>query len=263
MEFLKKYLIIFFISIQFSCVSQNHADLKNRDLQLLKIYQKFYNNRHDYAGKKGEARDSILIRFKSTLIKTLGDKTYINMPFDSLSTRVKIVSSADKKLNIFSWDELNGGTWHIYNSAYQFRKNDTLYSGILSLNDNETLTEVHNTDVTHFKIYKIEDNKYLVKGYGTHGSGKEFFVYRLLSFKNEKIQDCNKCFNGNNRFVYEISRGDDLEPLFDIKNKEIIYHELKETYVQGNLDEPSGFMESTGKILKLKYKAGLFIELNN
>lgn len=119
------------------------------------------------------------------------------------------------------------------------------------------------TDINHYKIYEIENDKYLVKGYGTHGGGKEFFVYRLLSFENDKIIDCSKCFDGKDRFIYEISRGDKLEPKYNNSLKVISYHELVESYIQGNKDEPSGFMEASGKILKLQYKDGKFVISNN
>ncbi len=258
-----RIFIFLFFTLQFSCISQNPSDLKNKDLQLLEIYKKFHDNRHDYAGKKGEARDTILNRFKKSLISTLKDESYLEAPFDSLSTRVKIVTSKDKKLRIFSWDELNGGTWHIYNSAFQYKTKQGLYSGLLSLNEKEETIGEHYTDITHYEINNIDDGKYLVKGYGTHGSGKEFFVYRLLSFKNENIADCSGCFNGKDRFVYEITRGDELEPSFNKDKMEISYYELEESYVQGDKNSPSGFMKPTGKVLKLKYKDGLFTVLNN
>ncbi len=258
MRFLKPFFVLICITLQFNCISQNASDLKNKDLQLLEIYKKFYDNRHDYAGKKGEARDTILNRFKNTLIKTLKDESFLAFPFDSLSTRVKIVTSKDKKLRVFSWNELNGGTWHIYNSAFQYKTKQGLYSGLLSFNEKQEKIGEHGTDITHYEINNIDDGKYLIKGYGTHGSGKEFFVYRLLSFKSGNLIDCSGCFDGKDRFVYEVTRGDDLEPAFNKDKKEITYYELKESYVQGDKNAPSGFMDSTGKILKLKYKNGLF-----
>jgi len=250
------YLIIIF-SV-FGCKSQNNQKTLqiNKDIELSRAYKKFVNNRHDYASVEGEARDTILNRFKKGLIETLSNKKYALFPFDSLSKEIQVVKSKDEKLRIFSWDELNGGTWHIYNSIYQYNTKEKSYSGLLSLKSDITNGGVNHTDIAHYEINEIEDNQYLVKGYGTHGSGKDFYVYRLLSFKNEKIEDCIGCFNGEDRFVYEKSRGHDLKPTYDVASKTIHYPELEPHTLDG---EETGFMKPSGKILKLKYKNGKFI----
>lgn len=259
--------IIYIVSILFllnACQTKNNKiSFKTKDIELAEAYHKYYENRLDYGYEKGKARDTILNRFKNTLLKTLSNKESATFPFDSLATMIKVIASKDNKLRIFSWDELSGGSWHTYNSIYQYNDKNKSYSGILSINNEVPLEAESYIDINHYKIYQIENNKYLVKGYGTHGGGKEFFVYRLLSFSNGKIVDCSKCFDGKDRFVYEISRRDTLEPKYNKELKEISYHELEESYIQGNKDEPSGFMKATGKILKLKYKKGLFIKTNN
>jgi len=47
------------------------------------------------------------------LEKTLANSASVAYPFEKLGEKIKILTSKDKKLRIFSWDELNGGTWHI------------------------------------------------------------------------------------------------------------------------------------------------------
>ncbi len=259
------FILSFIILIGYSTTihSQQSIDVDSVDTHLTSIYKKFKDNRHDYGGKYGEARDSILIRFQNTLAETLTKESFWNVKYDSLSEHMKIITSKDDKLKIFSWDEFNGGTWHIYNSMYQYKVNNELAVGFLT-----TKTEDHyitdNTEVYHYQIYSIDNDKYLAKAYGTHGSGKEFYMFRLLSFRDGVLKDCDGCFNGDNKFMYEISRGhDELIPQYNPDTMEISYHELVENYIDGDLDSPSGFMDSTGKILKLRYKNGVFIPLEN
>ncbi len=254
------YVILFCLTL--GCQSQNGEAvlLHEKDLQLVEIYDKYSENRHDYGSKKGEARDTILNRFKETLLKTLSSDKAISFPFDSLSNTIKVIASKDKKLRIFSWDELNGGSWHIYNSAFQYDAEGKTHSGILSLNDSVNDELLHYTDVIHFEIEDVDKGLYLVKGYGTHGSGKDFYVYRLLSFEKGKVADCSSCFDGEDRLVFIKPRGDKVSPKYDKEKKEITYLEMKPSFHDG---EETGFERPTGKVLKLKYKEGAFIKLDN
>lgn len=253
-------LSLFFCGICFSCISQEiNASIKEeaqlkKDVQLANIYEKFYQNRHDYSANFGESRDTILNRFKKTLLKTLENIESFNYPFDSLQKDVKIIKSDDNKLRLFSWDELNGGTWHIYKAAYQFIEEGKVYSGFLPV-DNEMYLEA-----VHYKIVSKIEDFYLVKAYGTHGAGNDHYVYRLLSFKDKKLIDCVKCFDGNNIFIFEKMRGYDAEPSFNIKTNTISYPELQPNIKDG---EETGFTEPSGKILKLEYIDGTFVKSNN
>ncbi len=254
------YVTLFCLTL--GCQSQNGdaSALVEKDMQLVNIYKKYNENRHDYGSQKGEARDTILNRFKETLIKTLSSEKAASYPFDSLSKTIKAIASKDKRLRVFSWDELNGGTRHIYNSAFQYDSGDKTYSGILSLNDNSDEGISHYTDVIHFEIEDVDKDLYLVKGYGTHGGGKDFYVYRLLSFKNGEVTDCSDCFDGEDRLVFVKSRGNKVSPKYNKDTKEITYPEMKPSLHEG---EETGFEKPTGKILKLKYKEGTFIKLDN
>jgi hypothetical protein len=222
-----------------------------KDLELANIYDKFDKNRHDYGES---ARDTILNRFKTTLLKTLSNKEFANFPFDSLSKNIKIVTSKDKKLKIFSWDELSGGTRHNYNSAYQYNDKKKSYSGLLTsetgLNGN-----LFFDDIIHLKIFQLPETKYLVVGYGTHGAGREFYTFRLLSFIDNKIVDCTKCFDKKDRFVFIIPRGDKA-PIYDEKSKIILFSEYKE-------DEETGFLHKTGEVSKMKLIKNSFIKLDD
>jgi len=259
------FILSFIISIGYSTIihSQQMVDTASIDNHLTSIYKKFSDNRHDYGGKYGEARDTILIRFQNTLAETLRKESFLNVKYDSLSEYMRIISSEDDKLKIFSWDEFNGGTWHVYNSMYQYKVNNELAVGFLTIKTEDNYI-TDNTEVYHYQIHLIDNDKYLAKAYGTHGSGKEFYMFRLLSYNDGVLKDCSGCFNGYDKFFYEITRGsDELIPQYNPETKEISYHELVENYIDGDLDSPSGFMDSTGKILKIKYENGAFIPLKD
>ena len=75
------FILSFIISIGYSTIihSQQMVDTASIDNHLTSIYKKFSDNRHDYGGKYGEARDTILIRFQNTLAETLKKKSFLNV----------------------------------------------------------------------------------------------------------------------------------------------------------------------------------------
>ncbi|WP_103070928.1 hypothetical protein [Aquimarina sediminis] len=252
MKLIRLLIFVFFLGLQFSCVSQkttNDIPVERADQMLGEIYNKYKENQHDYASEPGEARDTILNRFKKTLKTILDNPKFKEHDFEELNKKEKIIvaTSSDKKLKIISWDELNGGTWHVYNAMYRYVEGPRMYSGLLS-DKKEYL------DAYHFKIYDIDTGKYLVKSYGTHGSGKEFYTFRVLSFVDGQIQNCKSCFGGQDYFLLEKNRGDKVSSKYDPIHKTIQYPEYKE-------DEETGFLNLTGKTITLQYQDGIFHEI--
>lgn len=254
MRYFITYTIIGISFLITGCHAQNNTSnaiaFKKIDLELHQIYQEYYKNRKDY----GHEKDSLLPIFEKKLQTTLSKKEFFGMSFDSLtkSKQVTALTSNDKKLYIYSWDRFNMGTWKQYNSIYQYKNDNQLYTGFLSEKDVTKGNYINFSDGFHFKIYDIDTNFYLVKGFGTHGHGHEFFTMRLLSFKNGKLQDCKHCFNGEDRLVLYKPKGRKDTIDYTPETKEIRYLEYKE-------NDDTGFMKPTGKMITLSYKEGKFI----
>ncbi|MEL0650802.1 hypothetical protein V6246_05165 [Algibacter sp. TI.3.09] len=223
------------------------------DLELHQIYQEYYKDRKDF----GHEKDSLLPLFETKLKDALGKKEYYGRAFDSLtkSKQVTVLTSKDKKLQIYSWDTFNMGSWKQYNSMYQYENNNQLYTGFLSEKDLNTGNYINFSDGYHFEIIDIDTNFYLVKGYGTHGHGHEFYTMRLLSFREGKLQDCISCFNGEDRLVLYKSRSQKDKLTYDLEKKEISFLEHKE-------DEDMGVMRPTGKKIVLSFNNGQFKSKN-
>ncbi|WP_340199087.1 hypothetical protein [Ascidiimonas sp. W6] len=249
-----KYLFLIVVLYFFSACNAQDSTIKvlnEKDLELTNIYQEYYKDRLGF----GHEKDSLLSQFTKKLETALSDKRFIGFSFDSLtkSKQVSVVSSKDAKLKLFSWDTFNMGTWHIYNSMYQFLNNDKIYTGLLTKN-NKSGEIIDFTDSYHFKIYDFDTNTYLVKSYGTHGGGLDFYTFRLLSFRDNKLVDCKACFDGKNYLLFEKNRTEKASPTYDSKSKTIIYPEYTE-------DEETGVLKPTGNTITLEYKAGMFLKI--
>lgn len=253
MKYIKILLITIFLFVQLGCISQKSSNvpIEKQEQLLVDIYNKFYENRHDYGSSFGEARDTILIRFREKFQEVLNVEEALHYSFPLLSKKVDTVSSEDKKLRIFSWDELNGGSSHIFNSLYQYNKGNTLAVGYLT--DLSVSNQSIFLEISYYQIIGLDQNKYLVFGYGTHGGGQEFYTIRLLNFTDDVVSDCDQCFNGDDQLVFTKPRSAKVRPIFDNKSKTLRFPEFKE-------DEETGFLYKTNDTVVFEYKKGSFIK---
>jgi len=104
-------------------------------------------------------------------------------------------------------------------------------------------------------INKLEDNSYLIKGYGTHGDGQDFYIFRKLSFENNMIKDCSGCFNGKDQLLFIKPRTDKTSSMYQSSSKTITLPEYKE-------NEDTGFLQKAGSTSTLQFKNGNFIKIN-
>jgi len=249
---MKKLFFISLVCVFSGCHGQpsDKEAFHKEDIALTSMYNEYYKDRKEF----GHQKDSLLPVFVKQLEKTISDTRFLSFSFDSLtrSKQVSVVVSKDTKLKLVSWDTFNMGTWHIYGSMYRYIEDTKIYTGLLTKKD--TSGEIIDfTDSFHFEIYDIDTNTYLIKSYGTHGSGRDFYTMRLLSFVKDEIKECNKCFDQKDYLLFEKNRADKVSPEYDQKNKTIQYPEYKE-------DAETGFLRKTGKTIKLYYNDGFFIK---
>jgi len=257
---LKGSLLVVFICLVSSCATQRgdatfvDPSIVDKDAELTSLYNTFKDNRHDYGSSygegDGEGREVLLNNFTDTLLQTLADPNYAKADFDVLANAITVVSSDDKQLKLFSWDEFSGGTWHIYRAAFQYATDANLISGLLPVD------EFNYAEAIHFKVVDKIDEAYLIKAYGTHGSGQDYYLYRLLSINGNSLTDCDQCFNGSDLFIFEKMRGFKAEPSYNAATRTISYPELAPAFKDG---EDTGFTRPTGKTLSLVYLNGRFL----
>lgn len=233
--------------LHFCCSAQKLG--VNTENKFSKTYQKYVDNQYDYEG-----RDTILKRFKIELESTLKNPQLNNYYFPEWDNEQKVAVSKDSLLTILSWDLRNNGTFHTYESMYRLVREDSIYSGFLF--EKEKGMEEKKSAV-YFEANKLPDNSYLIKGWGTHGGGKDFFIYRKLNYKDGSLSDCKGCFEGKDYLFYEKSRGYDLAINYNEENRSIQYPELVTDLIDG---EESQFSRPTGKIIELIFKDGIFVK---
>ncbi len=230
-----------------------HAQ-SSKDDKLTALYNQIYTHRHDY-----EVKAQLLTTFKATLLNTLKSKPISNLNLESFNKHVKQITSPDGKLTIISWDEFSGGTWHVYNAAYQYTHDSGLLEAQIIGKDLEVQDALMFADAYYLKIHHIEATKYLIKGYGSHGYGHDFYTFRLFDFSlNKPSKDCKNGFDGKRIFCFEKPRHLNLKPKYIPKEQHITYPELVPNILDG---EDTGFSKPNGKYQTLIYNNGTFTTL--
>ncbi len=244
------FILPVFLLMPLSCSPQN--DSRKEEDQAVLLYKKYNENRYEY-----EKRGAILAQFKTQLLSTFSNPSYRDSDFPVLDKNFHVATSEDRKLTIISWDWFNNGTWQIFESMYRYMEGDKIYTGYLYLEDD---TEGTFKDGYYYQINKLPDNGYLIKGYGTHGGGNDFYVLRKLLLYEGKLTDCESCFAGNETLALEKWKAEDVSIEYDEDTKTIAYPDQITVIKDG---EDTGFVKTTDSILKLHYKNGKFNKIED
>lgn len=125
-------------------------DLLTEENKLLKIH-------HDVSAAMGNMRNDSLLaisskRFTDSLAYLIkNNNNTFNYPFEKLQKEnaLKMATSADKKLRVYSWDNNSGGTMRFFNQIYQFNANG-------NITVNESLAS-NDAQAYFSKIYTVQN----------------------------------------------------------------------------------------------------------
>ncbi len=200
-------------------------------------------------------RDSIFNLFDSTFIALSQHPKFRDAPLDSLSESCSIVTSENKKIRIFSWDNLGGGSYHDYTTYLEFNPGDGEYS--FSLIEDEQQDFWEHTEVGFYKIETITEadkTYYLLFGSGTYGGGKKHATVQVYIEENGKLDKCHNCFPSGTELNNTCNRTQDHQISYDASAKSIRY----KTFIP---DEDSGFYSNDFKEKVLLFQDGKFMDV--
>ena len=196
--------------------------------------------------------DSLAPSFLRLISEQLTNPITFNNSFDSLSKYLNIKTSADRKIKFYSWDDINGGTWHNINCLAQFKADNG--NIIVQQLNTENIDSVDYTDSGIYDVFEIFINAtkyYLTFASGTHGSGHQHKIVQVFSIVSDKLIKCKSCFADNKDLIIEYPRSDKANLVFNEKTSEISYSEFE-------LDDDIGFYKPTGQVITLKLNKGKF-----
>ncbi|MEG0916571.1 MAG: hypothetical protein RSF68_06135 [Myroides sp.] len=176
------------------------VDLSVEENKLLKIH-------NDISNAMGNVRNDSLLAVSSQqftdsltyLIKN--NNSTLNYPFEKLQKEnaLKIATSADKKLRVYSWDNNSGGTMRFFNQIYQFNANGNItVNESLASNDSQayfskiyTVQNKNNESIYLVISNSILSSKYSVQHINAYKIGTEnlqsAYVFKTKTNTLDKI----------------------------------------------------------------------------
>ena len=217
-------------------------------LQLHRDHQRLIFDDYEQAAIKADS-------FTKGLIHCLKLNASLRHPFDSLKTQIKITSSIDQRLRLFSWDTEMGGTWHSFVSYMQYNRRGKIQ--VRALHSGFEMEKGGYTDVIHYKINNFEHKKgriYLLFGFGTHGAGHHHKIVRAFREEGKNLVELENIFDGEQHLVVVAPRRHNINLNFERTGLKIIFDEFV-------YSEDIDFFEKTKNKITYAWNGNKFIQL--
>ncbi|MGV6832061.1 MAG: hypothetical protein ACWA5P_10950 [bacterium] len=201
--------------------------------------------------------DSLRPQLKQHIKEVLTDSTSFDYPFSKLSEHVRIITSKDKKVRLFSWDELTGGSWHDMAVIAQFITKDQKVKAVFIDSDISEEGTVGLTSAIQYELHEVLINNktyYMCFGWGTFGSGHHHNSILIFDLENDTINPCETCISESYKLI-QAPRATKINLAYDEVLKQLSFNEFL-------YDDDIGFYQPTGKQVVLKLKNGTFIKIN-
>ncbi|WKW47494.1 hypothetical protein P3875_05425 [Myroides sp. JBRI-B21084] len=176
-------------------------DISKEEKKLLNIYN------DSSASTENVRNDSLIALYSQKFSDSLSfliknNKSTLNYPFEKLQKEnaLKMATSRDKKLRVYSWDTNLGGTMRFFNQIYQFNANGNIViNESLATNDPQAFfSNIYEVQtITNESIYLVISNSIL----SSKNVVQHINAYKITS---ENLKNVN-VFKTKNRTLNQIS----------------------------------------------------------
>jgi hypothetical protein len=155
-------------------------------------------------------------------------------------------TSPDKRLRVFSWDDLGGGSFHSFTNYLLFEHADG-HCRLSPFDTAESCVEVGYYEIVQFR--EQGRDFYLLTGYGTYGGGQHHVAVRTLEVSQDEWIECFECYPNQREWVIYSNRSQDPDLGFDPNTLELSFREYE-------YDNETGFYQDKYQQRKLKFENG-------
>lgn len=201
-----------------------------------------------------ERRDSVFNVFTQTMDTLLSQSDYCTASLDSLATRVSLQKSPDQRVQIISWDNLSGGSFHYYTSYLSIiTKQGQCKSWEI---DTDNQPEERYIEAGYYQVDTIYDNEltyYLLLGYGTYGGGKHHWVTRIFEATNDSLVECIRCYPNLAPIVVYTNRTQNPNLVYNSKTRTLSFQLF-------HYDDDGGFYSDVFNTIAFRFINGRFVK---
>lgn len=165
---------------------------------------------------------------QDNMVFALRKASSLKYDFPLIAEHTVRITADNRRLRLFSWDNLAGEKGHFWSVVAQYRtkrgKTDAtlLTDGYYSGPDafiGAQVSEIH-------VIKDCDRTFYLTLGSDMEEGEIERRIFQLLEVKGEKLEVCQDCFNGKKELIARLTEGEEFEFTFDPEKKTIEFLEF-------------------------------------
>jgi hypothetical protein len=261
-KYLKFYVLLLSLSSLICSVSaQTPTEIEQN---LVKLYAKVSDN----SAYRGDSDNDVLGKadddFKVKVLEYTKTASTLKYKFDELDKSITIKTSEDGKFRAYSWDRLDGGTMHFFETVYQFQgKDGKVYSQTVE-------TEEGNAEGFVKDIFSVQTklgNVYLVVKTAIGSTQDRYEGVGLFRIDGDKLNDGVKLFKTKSGLTNSIGFSYNFFSVVDRKERpvELILFDKKTKVLKiPVVIENEKFLngEVTDKIIKYKFNGTYFVKIN-
>ncbi len=232
--------------------------------ELIKLYAKVNDNSAYKGDNNSDLLEKANVEFKAKILEYTKVASTLKHKFDDLDKEITITTSEDGKFRAYSWDRLDGGTMHFFETVYQFQgKNGKVYS-------NSVETEEGNAGGFVYKIFDVETklgNVYLACSYGIGSTQDRFESVGLYRIDGNNLNDKVKLFKTKSGLTNSIGFSYNFFSVLDKKkdSTDLMFYDkktkvLKIPIVIEDKEFPNGRV--TDKFISYKFNGTYFVKNN-
>jgi hypothetical protein len=258
-----KFYVIAFVLLAFS-VSILAQTPNKIEQELVKLYAKVNDN----SGYKSNADNDLLAKanddFKAKILEYTKVASTLKYQFGELGKEVTITTSEDGKFRSFSWDRLDGGTMHFFETVYQYQgKDGKVYSKSVETEEGDAGGFVKDI----FSGQAKSGNVYLVVNTAIGSTQDRYEGVGLFRIDGNNLNDNVKLFKTKAGLTNSISISYNFFSVVDRKERpvELILFDKKTNVLKiPVVIESKKFMngEVTDKFIKYKFNGTYFVKIN-
>jgi hypothetical protein len=232
--------------------------------ELIKLYAKVNDN----SGYKSDSDSELLAKanddFKAKILKYTKVAATLKYKFAELSKEITITTSEDGKFRAYSWDRLDGGTMHFFETVYQFQTKDgKVYSQAVQTEEGNAGGFVQNIFTVETKL----GNVYMVCSYAIGSTQDRYEGVGLFRIDGNSLNDNVKLIKTKSGLTNSIGFGYNFFSVVDRKERpiDLIFYDKKTKVLKIPIVvEDKEFMNGrvTDKFISYKFNGTYFVKVN-
>ena len=258
--FKHKFVLLVIVVFSASAFGQTSEAIEK---ELVGLYGKINENSAYSSNSDGELLEKSNEEFKQKLLNHTKIASTLKHKFSELEKEISITTSEDGKFRVYSWDRLDGGTMHFFETVYQFQGTDgRVHSKSRDLEEGYSGSFVHEIFTIDAKAEKI----YLVCSTSIGSTQDSYQNLRLFKVGKNELNDDVKLIKTKSGLTDSIGFGYNFFSVVDRNErpiKLILFDKKTQTFKIPIVIEDEKFPNGrvTDKFINYKFNGTYFIKV--